>query len=993
MAVVNYTAATDLLSFMADAGKVDQVTVTTPAANTVRIVVVGDTISLTGDVVFGFTLSGGGTQLDIDTTTAPAMDFNVNLGDLDDTLAFGLADTPNGVTNVNVQGDGGTDTVTLNALKITGNLTAASETIHLGGIVTAIGDVTFTALNSLTDGADNDIADIAGAVVTLNVTGAGNTIGTGPADFLEVDAAIRLDAATNDGLVALKNVAGDLPLGTINAGANFIFLTAGNGAITDANGASVNLTAANGASLTTTGNNSAIGTVGDAIETAIGALTATTFDGGIYVDDSNGPGLIIQNVIAKDGGQTPFANGSNQIVLNPNNTQGTKDVSISAQGDILLDTITAPDVVTATSVAGRILDINQGSNNILARSQNLVANGIIGQDGDAIESTVEAFSASTTNGSIFLGPLLSGTAVSVIAGGSDNDVSIAAAVPSLGIQTISAADDVIVANASGSLLDANGSSVNITAQVVNLTGSSGIGMAVDPLDTNTSDLRATTSDAAATIFVNEADGLIALSAKTNAGQVSINFAGGPLTFDPSTQLLSLSGTAALTFETTTGDIKLGLVDAGTSKINLIADGAILDDVNDASVDLRGGTVTLTASVGIGAVGNTIDTDVAALSATTNSGGIFVREENSITVSGSTTTGDIDLRTATGDMRVGLVSASGQVTLDAGGALLDDNGANNNLAAATLVLVASNGIGSGGDALETLVDSLSANGGTGGGLWIANSKTLNLTSATATGGAVSISALGSMTLAGAVVASGQTVALSASGEMIDANAVGADITAASVTLNAAKMGFGNRIETATAAISALTTSGGIFLSNTATTLTLNASAAGAAADIDIDTTGSIVLGVANAQGDTVKLRAGGSGGSISDGNDPPTTVNVTAKKIDIIAPGGIGTALNAVEMDVDVVGAADGGATGAFITFTGPLLLTETALEAAGVGTLTFDAESITIEDIADNTATIAAGRSLVLRTPAGAIVFLDAADTIEASGAGTITVQAGVEAP
>jgi len=224
MAVVNYTAATDLLSFMADAGKVDQVTVTTPAANTVRIVVVGDTISLTGDVVFGFTLSGGGTQLDIDTTTAPAMDFNVNLGDLDDTLAFGLADTPNGVTNVNVQGDGGTDTVTLNALTITGNLTAASETIHLGGIVTAIGDVTFTALNSLTDGADNDIADIAGAVVTLNVTGAGNTIGTGPADFLEVDAAIRLDAATNDGLVALKNVAGDLPLGTINAGANFIFL-------------------------------------------------------------------------------------------------------------------------------------------------------------------------------------------------------------------------------------------------------------------------------------------------------------------------------------------------------------------------------------------------------------------------------------------------------------------------------------------------------------------------------------------------------------------------------------------------------------------------------------------------------------------------------------------------------------------------------------------------------------------------------------------------
>ena len=78
-------------------------------------------------------------------------------------------------------------------------------------------------LERCTDGADNDVADISGAVVTLNVTGAGNMIGAGSADFLEVDAATRLDAATNNGLIALKNVSGNLPLGTINAGTNFIF--------------------------------------------------------------------------------------------------------------------------------------------------------------------------------------------------------------------------------------------------------------------------------------------------------------------------------------------------------------------------------------------------------------------------------------------------------------------------------------------------------------------------------------------------------------------------------------------------------------------------------------------------------------------------------------------------------------------------------------------------------------------------------------------------
>ena len=39
--------------------------------------------------------------------------------------------------------------------------------------------------------------------------------------------------------------------------------------------------------------------------------------------------------------------------------------------------------------------------------------------------------------------------------------------------------------------------------------------------------------------------------------------------------------------------------------------------------------------GIGAVGNTIDTDVTTLSATTKDGGVFIREANSFTVSAST----------------------------------------------------------------------------------------------------------------------------------------------------------------------------------------------------------------------------------------------------------------------------------------------------------------------------------------------------------------------
>ncbi len=997
-AIVNYTAASDLLSFTADAGDADNVAVTSPAANTVRIVVAGgDTITLTGDVGAGFTLSAGNTQLDIDTTAAPLANFNVNLGDMDDVLAFGLASLPNGVTNANIQGQAGTDSVTLNILTISGNLAADFDTINLGGIVTASGNVTFTAVNSLTDGADNDVADIVGAVITLNVTGAGNAIGVGLSNFLEVDAATRLDATTTNGLMALKNVAGSLPLGTLNAGNSFIFLTAGNGAITDANGAAVNLTAANGLSLTTTGTSSAIGTLADPIETAIGALTATTNDGGIFITDSNGPGLTINAVLAREFGKTPFLNGSNQIMVDPDDggilppVAGTHDVSISAQGPILVNSVTAPDSVTITSGANSILDSNQATNDILARSVNFVASGAVGQKSDPFELTVENFSASTTNGGIFFAQGIAGTVTSIVAGGAGNEVVVTTPAASLRIKVITALGNVTVKSDGGALLDDNGASVNITGNIVDLTGKSGIGTGADPLETTAAELRTTVSDTAAVIKITETDGLTAVAAKTNAGDVTISFTGGPLTYTASTGLLSASS-AAVTFETTTGNVQLGVVDAGSGAVSVTAAGTITDDVSDAVVDLRGGTVTLRAGTGIGALGNEIDTDVATLNATTNSGDIFIREASALTLSASTGGSNIDVRSSSGTMTLGLISAPGSVTLHSGGAMLDGNAVTNNVAGNTLTLVATGGIGVSGDGLEISVSTLSANGGAGGGLWLANDKALTLNSSGATGGAVSISTTGNMTLASELIATGQNVTLTATGDLIDANNVGNNITAASVTLTGLKIGTAaDKIETTvSSSITAATTTGGIFVSNTGADLALNATALGQGADVDIDTNGNIALGGVTAEGDTVKLRTGVAG-AITDNNDTPTTfpVNITAKKLDLSAPGGIGTVANPLEVNVDVVVTANGGAAGASFKNTGPLLLTESALEASGTGTLTFDAESITIENIVDNMATIAAGRSVVLRTPTGPIVFLDAADTIETSGVGTITIQVG----
>ena len=82
----------------------------------------------------------------------------------------------------------------------------------------------------------------------------------------------------------------------------FVDLTANGGSIAEAADTGPDVTAADGATFTTTGSNSAIGTSTDPIRTAIGALTATTNDGGVYIADSNGPGLII-NLHPGDGGR------------------------------------------------------------------------------------------------------------------------------------------------------------------------------------------------------------------------------------------------------------------------------------------------------------------------------------------------------------------------------------------------------------------------------------------------------------------------------------------------------------------------------------------------------------------------------------------------------------------------------------------------------------------------------------------------------------------
>src|SRR5207249_1122776 len=159
----------------------------------------------------------------------------------------------------------------------------------------------------------------------------------------------------------------------------------------------------------------------------------------------------------------------------------------------------------------------------------------------------------------------------------------------------------------------------------------------------------------------------------------------------------------------------------------------------------------------------------------------------------------------------------------------------------------------------------------------NSKTLQLPSASATGGAVSITTIGDLDV-GSVMAAGQAVALSATGALIDPSGPALNVTAQSATLSGSLIGnSSDPFETQVSALTATGTSGAVYINDLgAGTITLSVTASGLGADIDFTSLGSIDLMTATAKGNTVTLNAAGA---ITNGLALPG-VNITAQTLSI-----------------------------------------------------------------------------------------------------------------
>ena len=850
------------------------------------------------------------------------------------------------------------------------------------------GDVSITANDQNADPLNRDPGP---GSITID---SGATIDVGTADVnLTVDGTAATAGGiatgiivTDGGAVTIESAGGDVELNDVSAGNGTVIVTATDGAITSGVTGGTNISALV-VNLTTDSSvsndpspysltnpvviNGAIGTDVDPIKTNIGVLTATAINGGVYIDETDG--LLINSVTVKEMGILPTYNGVDQVKLGSSGADGTFDVSITAGGDVVVGTVVAPDEVTIES-GGTIIDNNQMDNNVTAISLTYNAAGDIGQSADALESQVESLSATTVDGDIYLWQGIGGTIESITAGGTGKDIVITNGFNNLTVKTITAAGgSVTIANDAGSVLDGNAGAMNITTADLTITTKSGVGEAANGIETAVSTITTKVTDAAKGTHIDEADGLDSVTVETKGGDVNIT-GSDSVVFTSNT--LNSAGTA-VSFNNKGGGIALGTVDAGTDDVSLTAIGAITDDVSDSNADIIAGSVTVRATA-MGSDGNEIDTEIDSLNVIVSAGGIFISEADDLelTAEAKGTGNDIKVTNAAGDLTVTTAKAPDKVILESAGSIIAANQNSLTISGASAELTAGGEIGSEATPLITMATTMSAEANDD--LYINNRGNLEITTGSSANGDIGITSSGDLTL-GTLTADG-TVTLVSSGIIYDGTG-GADtnVTAPTLSMTAKQIGDGSSdpIRTLVGSITAEASAGGISIYDlgVGTLSLISIVAKGSGADISIVGDGDISLGTVNAGGDEVTIEAAGQ---ISDGNGDDT--NVTAKKMNITAPGGVG----ALETAVDEL-SASGGVSGIAITNSKPLALTEETLTNSG----SYSAVSITILNMDSDSVSLPAGTSLVLQTSTGNIVFVDLNDTISVSGGASITITAG----
>ncbi|XOV87479.1 MAG: filamentous hemagglutinin N-terminal domain-containing protein [Pseudomonadota bacterium] len=800
-------------------------------------------------------------------------------------------------------------------LTVEGNKSAALEitTVGLTGIsaTSATGNVMLMAVDSANFDPETFLTGLAGTGMSA---GTEDQIFIGALDgAITVNTAIDLTGPNNDLMLFTGGEGRDI---TINTGIalnrdpldttqqRLLKLQAsGNITHTDSSAAGrlvayeVEASAPNGSITLFTGTDllEGVGGVDENIE-----ITNDTPVNSRFTDSNGNPTtrLLEEIVTAGTGSITIVNNGSLTIDKNVKTT-GTGDISITANSPLFIESqVSAGGAVDLISGGDADVDgvyiINGGtvqSNSVSGAADGSIevtaANKIV-LDATAVLSTL----AAGNNGLITLtadsNTDVSGTGAGEVtmasgarltsAGGAPITVTAGGGIALAELNAgLVAAADVVVNARGGAVTDANAGAINIVGNDVTLTAGAG------GIDTDLT-----------------ASGVLTATSSAANGDININ--------------------------AQFGGISLATADAGTGNVTLVAENGGISDSNGAGTNnITGSTVTLNAD-------GAINTDVEAATS------LSAIVQNAAAVAQN---GAITLR-STGNMALGSVGAgTGPVSLTAGGAISDTNGATVNIVAGPVSMTANGGgIDTDVDATD-LVNATSTSAG--GAIDLANTTgNLALGTVGSNGGAITLTAATGNMTANAITSTGGDISATSSAGSLDLD--GVDAGAGNVTLTAA------------------TTLAGTVAGNL-----LTATAGG-----------NIGSGSASLNTTVATLNATSTGGGIwvseTDGLDVQTLSS--AGMIDLTAGG-----------DLSVVPATGAGAasivtTGGNLTLGG--LTTTGAVTLASTGTLA----ATNLVTAAGATVSVTGGGDTTLSTVTGGTTTVTSGGTLDTSG-GALTV-AGV---
>jgi filamentous hemagglutinin family protein len=548
--------------------------------------------------------------------------------------------------------------------------------------LSSLGTVT---LNNTVSGANIDITAGAPGSQKAILTGTGNHLG---------GTSLTLRGASIGSSASRLNTTAD----AIDA------LTGPNGGIfiTETNSLALNAVAGPGGTLsvqTLNGGLTVASAVGDGVLLETGGDNAgITLNGGtsgglqgragdVVVRTHGADSEVVLNDAVSTSGQLTIETGANSnivlnsVIGNPSSVTLTAGTAAS-RGDVVAGAPTSD--LTGNSIAitaGRIgssgarLNTSTGTLNTTSTAGGTY---ITNAGATTLASSVSggALDAATTNGSLTV-TSASGNSIALAAGGDGSNIALNSSLSTPGDVSLTAGSST----KRGAITTAPG--VQITANKLTAIASS-IGTSGSRLGTTVTSLDATSTDGG--IYVIEADALT-LTAKATGGAVDVQTTNGALS------VAGASGTGVTLAAGGAGNgiTVNGAVNAGTGDVALTAGtstsrGAITAGTGNL---VSGGALTAAGST-IGAGGASLNTSITTLTATASNGGVYINEQNGLTLASVTaagSAGDINVASASGDVTVGVVTASRDAAISASaGAIVDDGDDTTRLASTGLTLL-------------------------------------------------------------------------------------------------------------------------------------------------------------------------------------------------------------------------------------------------------------------------------------------------------------------